>query len=268
MHTNPVNRRRQELPQPQDVCMLARPSQFDQCLSRAAQVVSRHLCARQNGSPCRSRQPDLLSSAGFERTVQRASQDALQGEVEEFIRGSPRVSTTPTLQSGRPTPSLSWHGCACCTLKCAVMTIQCHGTDQKQRSYQLSHVAHIISNQHRSKHSNAANPDAQRPLCCLCLAHLELPASQRGNTCFLNVLLTSWGDVSSTSSVVVLQGAGRSFQRLSSQDPEALRETPREDLKNALFRGQFGPCASRTRFKQLAARGLAMSCQALTRCSG
>ena len=33
----------------QDGCMLARPSQFDQCLSRAAQVCSRHLCARQNG---------------------------------------------------------------------------------------------------------------------------------------------------------------------------------------------------------------------------
>ena len=171
------------------------------CYTSSCQVSCDRLTAPKfKRSPCRSRQPDLLSSAGFERTVQRASQDALQGEVEEFIRGSPRVSTTPTLQSGRPTPSLSWHGCACCTLKCAVMTIQCHGTDQKQRSYQLSHVAHITSNQHRSKHSNAANPDAQRPLCCLCLAHLELLASQGGNTCFLNVLLTSWGDVSSTSS--------------------------------------------------------------------
>ena len=119
------------------------------CYTSSCQVSCDRLTAPKfKRSLCRSRRPDLLSSAGFERTAECRSQDALHGEVEEFILGSARVSASPTLQSGRPTPSLSWHGCPCCTLKCAVITIQCQGTDQKRRSYQLSHVAHIISNQH------------------------------------------------------------------------------------------------------------------------
>ena len=119
------------------------------CYTSSCQVSCDRLTAPKfKRSLCRSRRPDLLSSAGFERTAECRSQDALQGEVEEFILGSPRISTTPTLHSGRPTPSLSWHGCPCCTLKCAVITVQCQGTDQKQRSYQLSFVAHIASNQH------------------------------------------------------------------------------------------------------------------------
>ena len=62
----------------------------------------------------------------------------------------------------------------------------------------------------RSKHGGAADPDAQRPLCCLCLAQVELLASQGGNTCFLHEFLTYWGDVSSTSSSKAVDSLGAS----------------------------------------------------------